>query len=160
MFKNRPTKEEMKAMLFKNIEEGYIKETGVEFYSLTNKGMGKLTELLLDFVDIMREVESYKTYEKEYLIMVATESMLTTFGSKLQSFIALYNTDWKKDLKGQLEMPIEDLMRENGITEEDLNNIGLSKEDIMPKKKEEPPDEMDKESNVFTLKNKKNDTIH
>lgn len=163
MFNDRKiSREEMKKILTENIQNGYIKEVTMEHYSLTNKGMGKLTEHLLDFVDVMRDVESYKNYPHEYLIQVATESMLQTFGSKLQIFIALNNTEWKGDLKKQLEMPIEELMEHVGITDEDLASMGINKTKLLESSGQKPveQDDMDKESNVIILKNKKNETMH
>lgn len=149
------TKEEMMEMLNKNIDEGYVKDVGDEHYSLTNKGMGQLAQYLYDFVDVMLEVDAYKDYPQSYLLQVAMESMQQTFGSKLQAFLIMHNTDWKDDLKKQLEMPFDELLRELGLTENEIAEMtkGTNKKQETPK--------YETSGNLIILdKNKKNDTIH
>lgn len=150
MFKSI-NKEEMMEMLKKAQSDGLIKEVGLDYFSLTNKGYGKLVEYLYDFVDIMREVESYKNHSKEYLLQITTESLMQTFGSKLQALIILNGTEWKSDLKRQLEMPMDELLKEMGLEVEMPKQDKKAKEEIKP---------VTDGSNVISLSKKKNETIH
>lgn len=149
------SKKEMMEMLNKTVDDGYVKTVGAEHFSLTNKGKGKFFEYLYDFTDIMMEVEAYKSYPQEYIIQITMESLMQTFGSKLQAFIVMHNTEWKADLKRQLEMPMEELLREMGLDESEVKSY-LNKPENKKSKQE-----VEKEGNVFYFKNKKDDdTVH
>lgn len=148
------TREEMMEFLKKDIEAGYIKEEN-EYYSLTNKGVGRMMEYMYDFVDVMMQVDAYKNYPQSHLLQITMESLQQTFGSKLTAFLMLNNTDWKKDIKRQMEMPLDELMRELGMTENEIKEYttGTSSKQKLNSTNEN-------KDNVIAFDKNKKDTLH
>lgn len=137
------TEKEVAAILNSNVDAGYIKITTNKQPLITNKGSGKLTEHILDLVDVVKESLGPSTLNKELLLIEVSAIIIQVFGSKESALLTLNIPDRKKIVTETVVQALTEVVKETKqpqiVTE----------------------DEFDKMTNVISMKDrKKNETLH
>lgn len=94
------------------IDTGFVKKLDDTSVMLTNKGEGKVTEYVCDLTDVLMEAKDFKSFPREYVLQIAVQSVISTFGSKIM-FMTYINAapNWREQVGKLVDLPIDELQR-------------------------------------------------